>query len=75
MKKTLKKLLFLAMGLLVAVNMCSCGDGNENRKSDDEDKIVIGMVIDGLVIERWQRIGTYCFKARELGASDRSQCQ
>lgn len=69
MKKTLKKLLFLAMGLLVAVNMCSCGDGNENRKSDDEDKIVIGMVIDGLVIERWQKDrDIFVSKARELGA-------
>ncbi|MBP7175675.1 MAG: substrate-binding domain-containing protein [Thermoclostridium sp.] len=69
MKKTLKKLLILVTGLLVAVNMCSCADGSESNKTDGKDKIVIGMVIDGLVIERWQKDrDIFVSKARELGA-------
>lgn len=69
MKKTLKKLLILMTGLLLAMNTSSCGAGNESGEVNTKDKIVIGMVIDGLVIERWQKDrDIFVSKAKELGA-------
>ncbi len=69
MKRTLKKLLILFTGLLFTVNTCSCGNGSETKAVNTKDKIVIGMVIDGLVIERWQKDrDIFVSKAKELGA-------
>lgn len=69
MKKNLKKLLILFTGLLFAVILCSCGTGSGSKEAKTDDKIVIGMVLDGLVIERWQKDrDIFVSKARELGA-------
>lgn len=69
MKKTLRKFLMLLTGLLFAVNFCSCGTEYGSKVANTGDKIEIGMVIDGLVIERWQKDrDIFVSKARELGA-------
>lgn len=69
MKKTLKKFLILFAGLLFVVNFCSCATGSGSKETNTGDDIVIGMVIDGLVIERWQKDrDIFVSKARELGA-------
>lgn len=69
MKKHLKKLVILQAGLLLAMSICSCGVQGTGGYSDDNKKIVIGLVIDGLVIERWQKDrDIFVSKAKELGA-------
>lgn len=69
MKNRKRKLFILFAGLLFVANMCSCGARSQSREANTDDKIVIGMVIDGLVIERWQKDrDIFVSKAKELGA-------
>lgn len=68
MKKCLERILVLLTGLLLLVSVCSCGV-DEGKVIKADDKIVIGLVIDGLVIERWQKDrDIFVSKAKELGA-------
>jgi D-xylose transport system substrate-binding protein len=60
---------FLLFATLVfLLTTCAC-KGNKTVSTNEDDKIVIGLVIDGLVIERWQKDrDIFVSKARELGA-------
>ena len=55
--KNNRKLLSLLMTLLILV-MTGCGSADkstEKVKEEDKKGIVIGLSIDSLVVERWQR--------------------
>lgn len=62
----------LILSLLIFIAMfacCSCGISTETKGAEEDDKIKLGLVIDGLVIERWQKDrDIFVSKARELGA-------
>lgn len=69
MKKRKKKWFILFAGLLLLVNTCSCGARSQGREEKEDGRIVIGFMIDGLVIERWQKDrDIFVSKAKELGA-------
>ena len=69
MKKRLKKKVLIVTGIFIVFSLCSCGNPVENVNVSMEDNIVLGLVIDGLVIERWQRDrDIFVSKAKELGA-------
>lgn len=54
--------------LIIMLATCAC-KGSETGSTNEDDKIVIGLVIDGLVIERWQKDrDIFVSKAKELGA-------
>lgn len=64
-----KRLTFTIWVFVIMIASCSCISKNASRDIKEDDKIVIGMVIDGLVIERWQKDrDIFISKARELGA-------
>lgn len=55
--------------LIIMLVTCACKTKSETESANEEDKIVIGLVIDGLVIERWQKDrDIFVSKAKELGA-------
>ncbi|MGE5613206.1 MAG: substrate-binding domain-containing protein [Bacillota bacterium] len=67
MKRVPRSFLLLAILIFMLVT-CAC-KGNKTVSANEEDKIVIGLVIDGLVIERWQKDrDIFVSKAKELGA-------
>ncbi len=75
MGESFKRLLCIIAGFTLMSFVCSCdlGDQNTNKdKNKDKDvnkKLVIGLVMDGLVIERWQKDrDIFISKAKELGA-------
>ncbi|HZK26552.1 MAG TPA: substrate-binding domain-containing protein [Thermoclostridium sp.] len=69
MKKRISRKVLLVTGLFIAFSLCSCTNPVEDKNINIEDKIVLGLVIDGLVIERWQKDrDIFVSKAKELGA-------
>lgn len=72
MKKHLEKTVLLVTGIFLTFSfsfLCSCGAYGVKGVVNEKDKTVIGLVIDGLVIERWQKDrDIFVSKAKELGA-------
>jgi len=67
-EESIKRVLLPLMAVMIAFSCCACG-GSETSGPGDDDKIVIGFVIEGLVIERWQKDrDIFVSKAKELGA-------
>ncbi len=64
-----KKLLCIIVGLILMSGVCACNPNDENKDTVTVEKIVVGLVMDGLVIERWQKDrDIFISKAKELGA-------
>ena len=69
MEERLKRKLLLLMVLIMVFSSCACGASSETAGPGEDDKIVLGFVIEGLVIERWQKDrDIFVSKAKELGA-------
>lgn len=65
----LKKLLCIMTGLIFMFGICACNIHDEKKDRAKTEKIAIGLVMDGLVIERWQKDrDIFMSKAKELGA-------
>lgn len=55
--------------LVIISGMCSCKSNEVNKNIESHSKPVIGLMMDGLVIERWQKDrDIFISKAKELGA-------
>jgi D-xylose transport system substrate-binding protein len=69
MIKNLRKAVIFIAGIIFVIIGCSCCSIDKNTEVKADDKIIIGMVLDGLVIERWQKDrDIFVSKAKELGA-------
>ncbi len=67
--KRAKKMILLFTAFIIVSAACGCDSNMERKGPDEDDKIILGLVIDGLVIERWQEDrDIFVSKARELGA-------
>ena len=72
MFRKVRKILSVALVLLLAMSFSACGRSEVQSNNDEEkveDKIQIGMCFDSFVIERWQRDrDIFVQAAKEMGA-------
>ena len=69
MEARIKRKLLSLMVFIMVFSSCACGGSSETLGPGEDDKIVLGFVIEGLVIERWQKDrDIFVSKAKELGA-------
>lgn len=72
MSRKVRKILSVALVLLLALSFSACGRSEVQSNNDEEkveDKIQIGMCFDSFVIERWQRDrDIFVQAAKEMGA-------
>lgn len=68
-RRFLYKIIALLMSLTLLTGCGSDAEGTRSLKTDEQDKIQIGMCFDSFVIERWQRDrDVFVSTAKELGA-------